>query len=306
MQPTDRINFPDPVPVVARVFLLLLAMIFGLLIGQLIGVGVAELSGISFETLQDPTWKPETAYERNVFRSITLFGHLFSFLVPALAYGWFLYRRSWPIMMMVHRVPKSKQLVLGAVWIIVAVPLVQYVYVLNQNLPLPNWADQLEGAAGELIQALLVMDSPLEFLFTLTVMAILPALGEEFIFRGLIQQMLEKRNGKPHLAILIAALIFSAWHLQFAGFLPRMLLGLLLGYLFYWSRNLWVPIFVHFVYNGIQVVAAYFSPEMIEKATSGEISTDITPLQLAGSALLTFGVGYYFWRISQKENDLPA
>ncbi|MEM1122064.1 MAG: CPBP family intramembrane glutamic endopeptidase, partial [Bacteroidota bacterium] len=77
------------------------------------------------------------------------------------------------------------------------------------------------------------------------------------LFRGIIQQNLEKRSQNPHLAIWITALIFSFIHFQFQGFFPRVLLGTLLGYLFVWTRNLWIPIIAHFVYNSGQVLLQY-------------------------------------------------
>jgi hypothetical protein len=95
------------------------------------------------------------------------------------------------------------------------------------------------------------------FLFNMVMIAILPAIGEEIMFRGLIQRLLKEWLGNIHIAIFISALLFSAMHMQFYGFLPRMVLGMVFGYLFLWTGSLWIPIFAHFIQNGMVVVVTY-------------------------------------------------
>ena len=95
------------------------------------------------------------------------------------------------------------------------------------------------------------------FLFNMMMIAVLPAIGEEIMFRGLIQRLLKEWLGNIHIAIFISALLFSAMHMQFYGFLPRMALGMVFGYLFYWTGSLWIPIFAHFIQNGMVVVVTY-------------------------------------------------
>jgi membrane protease YdiL (CAAX protease family) len=96
-----------------------------------------------------------------------------------------------------------------------------------------------------------------QLLVALFVVVLLPALGEEVLFRGIIQRKLIAQLGNFHLAIWISAAIFSAIHFQFYGFLPRMLLGALFGYLYYWTGSLWIAIFAHFINNGFVLVMVY-------------------------------------------------
>ncbi|MBR9923342.1 MAG: CPBP family intramembrane metalloprotease [Bacteroidetes bacterium] len=295
-------SFQDPLPVSARIIMLLLAMVLGLFIGQMAGLGIAEISGLGSEILTSPGWKPENSFQRTIYRAATLLGHLFTFLVPALLYARISFPQQWKPLMQTNQRPLGWQLFYGSLWIIVAFPVAQYLYVLNQMLPLPEWATSLEDGANELVQSLLVMETPFELLFTLLIMAAAPALGEEFIFRGLIQRLLELKTNKPHLAIFTAAVIFSAFHMQFEGFFPRLMLGLMLGYLFYWTRSIWVPVAVHFVYNGIQVVAAWYMPEMIqEPADTSEMNVET--YQLIISLGLTFLMGYFLYRRSIQNED---
>jgi membrane protease YdiL (CAAX protease family) len=90
------------------------------------------------------------------------------------------------------------------------------------------------------------------------VIALIPAIGEELLFRGVIQGSIFK-NTNIHVAVLLTSIIFSAFHLQFYGFLPRMVLGILLGYSLAWSGSLWLPVLIHFINNGAAVVFAWFS-----------------------------------------------
>jgi membrane protease YdiL (CAAX protease family) len=153
----------------------------------------------------------------------------------------------------------------------------------------------MENSAMGMLRSLLVMKGPEELLFNLLVVAALPAVGEELLFRGLVQRSVERWSGRSHLAVWITAVVFSAVHMQFEGFLPRLLLGAALGYLFLWTRNLWAPIVAHFVFNGAQVVAQYAAGDRIEALRAGEVQD---PQWLAGAAgACVIGVaGYYLYK----------
>jgi membrane protease YdiL (CAAX protease family) len=114
-----------------------------------------------------------------------------------------------------------------------------------------------EEEAAKLTETFLKMPTIGSFLFNIFMIALLPAIGEEFMFRGLLQRLLKEWLGNIHLAIFISAFLFSALHMQFYGFFPRMLLGIMFGYLFYWSGSLWVPICAHFINNGSAVIFSY-------------------------------------------------
>ncbi|HNE45808.1 MAG TPA: CPBP family intramembrane metalloprotease [Chitinophagales bacterium] len=106
-------------------------------------------------------------------------------------------------------------------------------------------------------------------LVNILVICVIAGIGEELLFRGVLQGLIEKGTGKPHLAIWVSATLFSAIHLQFFGFFPRLLLGALNGYLFYYSRSLWAPIWAHFINNLLTVMAIFLTHR-------GVIQGDIT------------------------------
>ena len=107
----------------------------------------------------------------------------------------------------------------------------------------------------------------------------------------------------PHLAIWITAIIFSAIHLQFYGFIPRMLLGALLGYLFYWSGNLWLSILAHFVNNGFAVVVAYLINSNIISEDAETIGAGDHSIIIGMSSLmLSSGLLFLVWKNEQRSN----
>ena len=135
----------------------------------------------------------------------------------------------------------------------------------NAKLRLPeflsefeDWARGMEDQLKEMTVFLTQFDTPQQLIIAFVVIAILPGIGEEIVFRGIIQRELMRGTNNIHLSIWLAAAIFSAFHFQFYGFVPRMLLGALFGYLYYWSGSLWLAMLAHFVNNGLMVMAMYF------------------------------------------------
>jgi len=276
-------------PPIIEAALLILTMLFCLLLAEVLKLGWEEIAGMELTEISEIDSEMTTVGQRNFLRTIALTSNSFFFILPALIFSYFLYRKNWLTKLKLNTAFIPEWIIPMLVFVFAGFFFSQFTYWLNQMLPLPAWADTMEEQTGDLIQTILVMESPLEFLFTLTIVAVIPAIGEELIFRGILQRRLEEIMQKPHLAILISALIFSFIHFQFAGFLPRVVLGLLLGYLYFWTRNLWVPILAHFVINGFQVTAAYFAKDKIEDLKVEEL-TELPASQI----LITAAVSLIF------------
>jgi hypothetical protein len=190
----------------------------------------------------------------------------------------------------------------GILFVLAIFPVAQTSYWLNQQLPLPMWMKDMEKSATELVKILLHMDGPAELLLNLLTVGVVAALGEELVFRGIAQQQMNNIVKNPILSIWITAIVFSAIHMQFVGFLPRMILGAGLGYLFYWSRSLWLPILVHFLFNSLQVVAYYFLGEKAEQFSPDQAIDNPNWLWgILGLAIL-IAVGYYLSRLHKQQN----
>ncbi|MFN4123113.1 MAG: lysostaphin resistance A-like protein [Flavobacteriales bacterium] len=166
-----------------------------------------------------------------------------------------------------------KWLVFSCLVILFFVPIVSVLHEWNQMFRLPealqsfeSYLREMEDRAEELTKAFLVTDSVGSLLYTLLIIAILPALGEELLFRGALQSELERWFRSGHLAVWVAAAIFSFIHFQFYGFLPRLVLGAVLGYLYLYSNKLWLPIAGHFTNNAFGVL--WFHLEELGKVPS--------------------------------------
>jgi hypothetical protein len=145
----------------------------------------------------------------------------------------------------------------------VAIPFINLITSLNQQIALPDflapveaWMKNSEEQAAVLTEKMLNIHSINELLFNIFLIAMIPALGEELFFRATIQKILTQWRNAIW-GIWIAAFVFSAIHLQFYGFFPRMLLGAFFGYLLVWSGSLWLPIIAHFTNNAIAVIFYY-------------------------------------------------
>ena len=169
-----------------------------------------------------------------------------------------------------------------------AVPGINLLADLNSRIVLPEslgFIEQIlkqqEETAAALTEQFLQADSIGGLLINIGLMALLPALAEEVSFRGTLQQILAqgKLKGQIHIAIWATAFIFSAIHMQFYGFVPRMLMGAMFGYIFVWTGTLWVPILMHFTNNGLAVMAYYLIGENEESKNIAD----------------TFGAGDTWW-----------
>lgn len=257
-------------PALVLIYLLLAAMIGGV-VGALLGQSVAGLFGLEdLAALGEGEAQVLTLMERNGLRWYNFVAHLFFFTISSLAVAQVVARRSIWSFLQLDRFVTRQQAGLVLVLTLTAFPLMQVVFWLNQQIPLPTWMANMEQQQGWLVQEVLRMEYGYEFWLALLVAAITPAIGEELLFRGVLQTQLERWWKNPHGAVWVAAFIFSAIHMQFAGFFPRFLLGAYLGYLLIWTESLWVPILAHFLFNGIQITAVAFA-ELPVEASEQEI-----------------------------------
>lgn len=167
-------------------------------------------------------------------------------------------------------------------FMLVAIPFINMLSWLNQQIILPEALSEIEKMMqssevqiAEITEKMLNVSTLGALLFNMFLVAVVPALGEELFFRGTIQRLLSDWKGALF-AIWITAFVFSAIHMQFYGFLPRMLLGAFLGYLLLWSGSLWLPIIAHFVNNSVAVVFYYLKFNGVKVIDVETIGTDDT------------------------------
>lgn len=286
---SDNKELTSPPPAQLLAFVLG-AMICGFLVGNL-----------SFILINaDPqSWETDSISLINAsaqqIRLGLLISHAFTFAIPGIAVLYYFHRNRWWQSITPLPFP-GKDLLLIILFFFVAIPLVGVSVWINLQIPLPDWAMQTETDTADLLEKVLTFEGPLGLIVAFLAIAVAAGVGEEIIFRGILQGRVFKRLNH-HLAIWLAAAIFSIIHLEFAGFLPRMLLGGILGYAFHWSGSLLVPILIHVCFNGIQVIAAY---------ATGEFKPDTAPVELPawylvlGSIVLTAVIGLLLERKSKQ------
>lgn len=230
------------------------------------------------------------------FQGITTIGF---FIVPAL-FILFISGNSIGKYFGLNRVPSGRKLIIAIILMPVAIFLIMMLAKINHYLPFPEWVYSSELRSAAITDNLLRTDSFTVLLANLFVIALLPAVGEELFFRGLIQKAIVNKTSNVHIGVIITAAIFSAVHFQFLGFIPRMLMGIILGYMFVWSKNIWYPIIAHFINNAIAVITIYYNPEL-SSSGSTELYSETT-LFIAGiiSAVIVYILLIMFFRISKQ------
>ncbi|MEO6167231.1 MAG: CPBP family intramembrane glutamic endopeptidase [Chitinophagales bacterium] len=241
----------------------------------------------------------------NAIKLLQFMSSLGGFLVPALLFAFIKFPGG--DFLFLNRKFNAMLLLLAVVVLAAAGPFISFAYTINQQLDLPAFLDSVEKimkestASNEKITSLFLrMPTQSDLFINLIVIAILPAIAEELFFRGCIQQVMKEWLKSVHIAIWITAFIFSFIHFEFYGFVPRMMLGGLLGYLFYWSGSLWVPILAHAFINGGQIVLAYLHEhEFIQFNVAGEDALP-TVVVLVCTVLLA-GLLFIFKKVSDRQ-----
>ncbi|GAB1454266.1 hypothetical protein MASR2M47_43220 [Draconibacterium sp.] len=207
---------------------------------------------------------PETLRILKYFQVVQSIG---VFIIPPFILGW-LFHGQVAEYLSLNKPVNFASVLLVLLLSFAASPFINFIGEMNANMQLPEWLSGLENwmknteeKAAELTEAFLKVDSLGGLLFNIFMVAVLPAIGEELLFRGVIQRIFTNWTKNIHWGIWISAILFSALHMQFYGFIPRMFLGVMFGYLLVWSGSMWLPIIAHFMNNAIAVVGMY----MIDK-----------------------------------------
>lgn len=266
---------PHPKAKVSSGLLLQLLILFafviaGLFVGQFLGVLFAiPFIGFDIDAIiglaSNP---PATDKARNALLAMQLGSSLGLFVLASVTYmKW--YERIEIGKLFSYRAPqteveKLKLVVLSVVGLLVFLPFVAWSTQFNQSLHLPDnwsaiesWMRSTEENLSGMVEFMTAFSSTGQFLFGALVIAVLPGIGEELLFRGILQRKLTNHWRNGHLAIWVSAVLFSAMHMQFLGFLPRMFLGAIMGYLFWFTGSLWLPIIAHFVNNLLTISLLY-------------------------------------------------
>jgi len=245
---------------------LYISLLVVIMIGFVLFTALFLAGKLIFDTNLSLLMKPYHAVSMNeidFLRYILISQHISLFIVPALI----LLKKLRPIDQQGFpeiKFPEIKEIGLVVILAFCLFPLTGVTGQLNSEMHLPewlswleNWMREKENNANTLIEIVMTPSGFGAMLLNLFMIALLPAIGEELIFRGVFQRIFHRMFRSGHIAVWLTAFFFSFLHFQFFGFVPRFILGLVFGYLFLWSRTLWIPVIAHFVNNAVPTILAY-------------------------------------------------
>lgn len=291
-------------------FLSLILLLLLMIAGTIVFTILAAALGASFYGLKDlmQVFGGNFTANLNLTKLIQIVSTPGTFIIPALLLARFESKR-WANYLSLRN-PPALLMVLTLLVMLISTPFIQWTVEFNQQMKLPgflkfmeDWMRKQEDQLAGLTRQLLTMRSPGALLVNMLMLAVLPALGEELVFRGCLQKNLARWTRNHHAAIWISAILFSAIHMQFYGFIPRMLLGAMFGYLLLWSNSLWVPVFAHFINNSVAVITAYVYQQKglpMDKLDQPETAAwYIYLISFAGTALIL----WFFYRQTQNNRQ---
>ncbi len=266
----------------------------GILLG-LVGAGLVLASFISAFILSSYTGVPlekiSTIDKTNpnyisALKIVQVIATCISFLLPAWIFSKLCYKKPSVFLGTGHKLSINQLgltffIVIGCIFSLGAL-----VYV-NKLIPLPaSWEtsfEKMDQLYNTQVMNLAKMKTTTDLLISLFVMAVLPALTEEFIFRGCLQNILIGLTKKAWIGIILTSILFSLIHLSWSGFLSRAFLGMVLGLLYYYSKSIWLSIIGHSLFNGIQITLLYFYASFMDKY-DGNIESHVSLVNWIGLA----------------------
>ena len=284
--------------------LLLTGLIVALGIGILLANPIYHINLLTDMKLLSDFSNPATV---SLMKFLQIVQSIGLFIVPALLAGYFFERRPLGYAGL-NKIPGAMIFLLVLLLMFVTLPFINWLVSINEMMKLPSflqgieqWMKDSEDQATQLTVAFLDVRTTGGFLVNMFAIAILPAVGEELLFRGVLQRLFGEWFRNIHVAIFFTAFIFGVIHMQFYGLLPRMMLGVIFGYLYYWSGSLWAPIFAHFLNNGAVVMASFLSNLKI-------ISSDYESFGNTSNLFLFFGSvlfsGLIIWLICKRRKPV--
>ncbi len=218
-------------------------------------------------------------------RISTIVQDIVVFILPAIATAVVITRRPADLLLLGRR-PGAVITAAALLGTIVSIPSMNHLIDWNASLPLPEALRTAEEQAQASINLLVGNGSWGSLVITLLIVGVMAGLSEELFFRGCMQRILSKSGLGTHGAIWVTAIVFSAVHMQFEGFVPRLLLGLWFGYLLVWSGSVWLPVMAHVLNNLLAATALWLgmrdpaAGEALSKFGSDSVTLAIISLVL--------------------------
>jgi uncharacterized protein len=268
-----------------KLFLVVALMAACLLILSALGLALAiPLFGVSSSQINIVLSGNIKDTDISLLKYIQLIQSVSLFIIPAIILNHILFQPDRNFIA-ARKFPSITLSILVLITLIVSSPLIEILLKWNSSIKLPSFMagielklQESENRAAFLTEKLLSGQRITDYLFNILMVAIIPAIGEEFLFRGIIQRLFAASLKNMHLSVLFAAMLFSAFHFQFYGFFPRLALGMFFGYLFFWSGSIWIAVLAHFFNNFFEITIEFLDKNygtnlsaLIEKFQSDQL-----------------------------------
>ncbi|SEN22069.1 hypothetical protein SAMN05660816_00475 [Niastella yeongjuensis] len=231
-------------------------------------------------------------YFVNLSKVVQAISSILLFIVPPIFFARFTFTGNYACFLGLRKAGNANMYILAILGMLMAMPFVLWLGQLNELIPLPEYLTKMEGETTKQVTAILKVRSVWDIVVNVFIIALLPAVGEELFFRGALQRVVIHLTRNPWVGIILTAVLFSALHLQFSGFLPRMFLGIVLGAFYWFSGSIYTSMIAHFANNAVQVIAASYAPEYINKNPQTPV------LAAVASGIVVWAILWYFQKQS--------
>jgi len=282
---------------------------FGFYVAGMICVQIfAALSALpDFALIMNGITKGEYLEYLDTLKVLQLVLHLFQYIIPSLVFLFLYHKKTALKKVYADQKPSIKNIVWSIFLILSIYPFISFVYYWNTQL-LPDGA--ISQHKLDIQKVFLEMDSPKDLILNLLLLGLAAGIGEEFLFRGILQRLLTLWTKNIHFGAILTGFIFSLMHFQLEGFFPRFLLGVLFCYLLIFTGNLWITVIVHVCFNSVQVIIPYFYPNMAENISEVQSTTPLAAISSCFVFLLFLAIfkkmnqEYKYIKIKTNNNNI--
>ncbi|MEA3316852.1 MAG: CPBP family intramembrane glutamic endopeptidase [Bacteroidota bacterium] len=292
------------IKIIMSIFIMLTVFLALIILSAIISIPIFNINLSSLQNILANPLNPDNINILKFFQTIQSIG---LFVLPPFLIVYIIDKKgSFDFLKLKVKLP-IQSILLIVVIMFAAMPVINFLAMLNSKIQLPESFAALEQsmkasetAAQKLVEAFLNVNNIGGLFFNIFMIALIPAIGEELIFRGVFQKLFIDLTKNTHWGIILSAFVFSFIHFQFYGFIPRMMMGVLFGYLFVWSGSIWLPILAHFMNNSIAVVFYYFYGDTVTEQIDNLGATNESLIYLIFSVIILSFLLLGLYKISKQ------
>jgi hypothetical protein len=259
-----------------------------------------DLKSVNLDNISDLLASGEIS--KLSLKTLLAINSLFTFVISAFLYIWAIKEKSFKAYFKLENEINLYDIFLCLGLLFCSLPIAAQLGIWSMNIDFPDWMSGMDDSSFSAIGAILEMNSFVDFIITFLLVSVIAGLGEELIFRGIIQNELQKLFKRSWIAIIITAIIFSAVHFQPSGFLTKFVIGLALGYVYWVSKNLWYSIFLHTLNNGLPIAFLYISQTSLDNTKMEKSQEEIPSLILILSLMVVINI---IFTLHKRFNNEP-